>query len=107
MKELTNHTFAVNASFDGKNVTLSIYETYKAMFWVCSTLYLCIAIIAITGNGMVLYASHASPNLGRLRSFDNVIKSLAVADMLFGLVGMPSRIICTYYVGRYPISAGM
>ena len=74
MKELTNHTFADNVAFDRENVTLSIYERYKTMFWVCSTIYMCIAFIAITGNGLVLYASHASKNLGRLRNFDNVIK---------------------------------
>ena len=90
----TSYNFSCN-----ENVTQSFYEENKVMFWLCSVIYLCIAIVAVTGNGLVLYASFVDRNQGRLRYFDIVIKSLAISDMLFGLVGMPCRIIGSYYAG--------
>ena len=54
------------------------------------------AIVAIVGNGLVLYAAYGKKSLLRvkaLRSLDIVIKSLAVTDLIVGLVGIPCRII--------------
>ena len=100
MEELTNGTISDNSS-SNENFPQSFYEKNKATFWVCSVIYVCIAFVAVTGNSLVIYAAHVDKNLGRLRNFDIVIKSLAVTDMLFGLVGMPCRIIGSYYVGMY------
>ena len=54
------------------------------------------ALVAIVGNGLVLYAAYGKKSLLRvkaLRSLDIVIKSLAVTDLLVGLIGIPCRII--------------
>ena len=89
--ELINNTI--------KNATKSIYEENKGVIWLFGAIYIVVALVAIIGNGLVLYAAHSNRNLGRLRNFDGAIKSLAIADMLFGLVGIPCRIFGTYYIG--------
>ena len=61
-----------------------------------------IAIIAIMGNGLVLYASYGKQNSMKfsvLRDLDIVIKSLAVTDLLIGLVGMPARALAFWVEG--------
>ena len=97
---LINDTISDN-SRSNENFSQVFYEQNKVIFWVCSVIYSCIALVAVTGNGLVLYAAHGDKHLGRLQNFDVVIKSLALTDMLFGLVGMPCRIIGSYYVGMY------
>ena len=100
IEELINSNSSDKSS-NNETFPQTFYEENKATFWVCSVFYVCIAFVAVTGNGLVIYAAHVDKNLGRLRNFDIVIKSLAVTDMLFGLVGMPCRIIGSYYVGMY------
>ena len=79
----------------------STYERHKAFFWGGVALYLCLSIIAIAGNGLVLYTSFTNFNMGSLRHLDTVIKSLAMADLLFGLIGIPCKIVNDYYIGKY------
>ena len=63
---------------------------------VLYSIYFVLALTAIIGNGFVLYSATKNVNLGPLRYMDDVIKSLAIADMLFGLLGVPSNIINSY-----------
>ena len=85
-------------TFQAANIT-PIYEKYMPLFWcfvlVCSV----IAIICIIGNVLVIYASYQSTNTARFRYLDSVVISLAVTDVLFGLVGTPF-IITNYYLGK-------
>ena len=81
------------------NKSLTSYEENLFTFWVVAVIYTCIGIVAIVGNGLVLYAIYGSRNLSMLRGFDGVIKSLAVADLLVGLIGVPIRIYESYNVG--------
>ena len=74
----------------------NIYENNKALFWGSVVVELCIGVIAIVGNGLVIYAAHGNNNTGRLRYLDNAVKSLAVADMLFGLMGIPLKLTNSY-----------
>ena len=74
------------------------YDRNKALFWALMLFYMCLAVIAVIGNGLVLYASYGTRNTGRLRYLDDAIRSLAVADMLFGMVGTP-LLILWYYMG--------
>ena len=78
----------------------TVYEQHKSLFWVIGVFYLCLAMIAAMGNGLVIYASYGTRNRGPLRHLDDVIKSLAVADMLFGLIGTPF-LIYKYYMGEF------
>ena len=77
----------------------STYEKIVVVFWMGVVLYLGLGLLAIVGNGLVLYTSLGDMNMGPLRHLDNVIKSLAVADMLYGLIGVPCKVVADYYVG--------
>ena len=76
-------------------------EEFKLnLFLIGSIIYLGLALVAIIGNGLVLYIAANNINLGHLRHMDDVIKSLAVADMLYGLLGVPSNLINNYYLSK-------
>ena len=77
---------------------MSGYENNRALFWVDTTLFVVVGLITTAGNGLVLYAAHGNKNQGPLRYLDNAIRSLALTDMLFGLIGTP-LIILGYYTG--------
>ena len=96
MEENTTNNLTTIFSSD---IPRSSYERNRGTFWAFAAIYLCIGLVAVIGNGLVLYASFCTRNLGRLRYFDTAIKSLALADMLFGLVGVPCRFIASYYIG--------
>ena len=76
------------------------YDKYTGWFWTMVAFYVCIAVVTAIGNGLVIYAAYGNRNTGRLRYLDDVIKSLAVADMLFGLIGTPFLLV-SYYMGEY------
>ena len=97
MENLTSNNTLNNIS----GTYTPVFEKYELLFWIWSSLYLCLAMIAVIGNGMVLYAALKTKNLGRLRFFDGTIKSLAATDLLIGLIGIPGRIISLYYMGKY------
>ena len=78
---------------------LSSYERNKPLLWSTGFVCIVISIICIIGNGMVIYVSHQTRNTGRFNYLDGVVKSLAVTDFLFGLIGIPV-IITTYYLGK-------
>ena len=61
---------------------------------------LVISILAIIGNSLVIYASVSNKNSGPFRFIDGIIRSLAVADLLLGLIGNPF-IVVSYYLGKY------
>ena len=61
-----------------------------------------IAMVAVMGNGLVLYASYGkqkSMKFSVVRDLDIVIKSLAVTDLLIGLAGMPARALAFWVEG--------
>ena len=76
------------------------YHKYAELFWSFVALSVLIALIAILGNGLVIYATYGTRNLGPLRYLDGVVKSLAFTDLLFGLLGTP-LIILNYYLGKF------
>ena len=81
------------------SIAENVYEENKGLFWASIVAYLCIAVIAVLGNGLVIYAAYGNNNTGRLRYLDDVVKSLAIADMLFGLIGTPFMIV-NYYLSK-------
>ena len=78
-----------------------IFEKYEVVFWIWCSIYLIIALVAVIGNGLVLYAALKTNNMSRLRFFDGTIKSLAFTDLLIGLIGIPGRITTFYIMGKY------
>ena len=94
---------ALNQSGDSNlrdEILISGYDSSTAIFWIDVVFIIFAGLFATAGNGLVLYAAHGNKNIGPLRYLDNIIKSLAVADMLFGLIGTP-LIIFAYYIGTY------
>jgi hypothetical protein len=68
--------------------------TSKICEYICyllAAINICVAIIAVLGNGLVLYAAYGNRNNGRLNYLDGVIKSLAVNDLIYGFFGIPWR----------------
>ena len=69
-------------------------------------LYPIISMITIMGNGLVLYAAFRKNNpmkFSVLQDLDIVIKSLAVTDLLIGLVGFPARTFAFWMEGDFDL----
>ena len=79
----------------------STYDRKFVCFWVTIGLYLFVAVIASVGNGLVLRITFRKINVGPFRYLDSVIKSLALIDMLHGLIGMPCSTLSLYYEGTH------
>lgn len=65
-----------------------------------------IGMVAIMGNGLVLYAAYRKNNSMKfsvLRDLDIVIKSLAINDLLIGLVGFPARAFSVWMRGEFDL----
>ena len=98
--ELTSTTpIIANYSNETNNKYETEYEKHFTLFWSMVVFYLFLAVIAIDGNALVIYASHGKRNHSRLRHLDGTIKSLAVADLLYGMLGAPFLILA-YYMGQ-------
>jgi hypothetical protein len=92
---------ALNSSVEENNIEPGSDGSVRTqVFWAYVGFYISIAIIAVIGNTCVLVATYGSRNLGPLRHLDTSIKSLAVTDMLFGLVGVPCRLVVDYEIGE-------
>ena len=75
------------------------YENNVAMFWVFVGFSVITSSIAILGNSLVIYAGRQTSNRGRLRYLDGAVKSLAMTDLLYGLIGTPFNYV-NHYLGR-------
>ena len=91
--EVTEETTAITAE------ELTAYEKNIGMFWAFATFSVLIAIVAVVGNGLVIYIAHGVKHVGPLRYLDGVVKSLALTDLAFGLIATP-LIIINYYMGE-------
>ena len=92
--EIKNHTMTT-VRFTTRSLTNVEWNSF-VIDAVSFFAILLTAIVAIVGNGLVLYAAYGKKSLLRvkaLRSLDIVIKSLAVTDLMVGLIGIPCRII--------------
>ena len=78
----------------------SLYDQNKTAFWAYAALYLFVGIIAVIGNSLVLVITRANRNSSQLQTLDNAIKSLALADVLFGLMGIPCKLAFDLYAGK-------
>ena len=77
------------------STVLTSYEKNEYLFWCFAFVCLNIAMVTIIGNGIVVIVSHRSRNTQHL---DGVVKSLAVTDFMFGVLGTP-LIALNYYLG--------
>ena len=93
------HTIGILEKQIAEGDSENVYEKNQALFWLSVVTYLCISLVAVSGNSLVIYAAHGNNNTGPLRYLDNAVKSLAIADMMFGLVGTPLLVV-NYYWGK-------
>ena len=82
------------------STTISNSSRNKYLFWGIAAIMILIGLSAAVTNGLVLYITNNHKNQGPLKNLDIIIKSLAVADMLFGLIGIPCRLLAAYYKGK-------
>ena len=69
------------------------YEIFLVVAYLLAAINIFVGILAVLGNGLVLFAAYGNRNNGRLNHLDVVIKSLAVNDLIYGLIGIPCRTI--------------
>ena len=67
----------------------SEFKTFRDVSYLLAAMNIFIGIIAVLGNGLVLYTGYRNKNTGSLSYLDVVIKSLAVNDLIYGLFGIP------------------
>ena len=75
------------------------YEQNDVLFWFFASVCILVALLTVIGNGIVIYVSIETKSYGRQRYLDNVVKSLAVTDFLFGVITTP-LVVTSYYMGK-------
>ena len=91
----------MNTTYLPNNTHVEDYYRYNVIIsWFGVAFSIITSTIAILGNSLVIYAGkQQTANGDSLRYLDNVIKSLAMTDLLFGLIGTPFNCI-NIYLGR-------
>ena len=66
------------------------------LFLTCIVISVILATITVIGNGIVIYLGSRARYGETLKYLNKPVRSLAVTDILIGVIGMP--LIVTYYV---------
>ena len=69
----------------------------RPLFWVTVAISAILSMINIIGNGMVIFVSCRKKKTAALKNLNNAVRSLAIADLLFGIVVMPVIILDSYW----------
>ena len=85
------------------NLTTDFTENHVEGMYLGFVFLVLIAILIFLGNSLVFYAAYGEKNFGILRNLDIVIKSLAMNDLLIGLIGIPSRILALWMQGSFDL----
>ena len=96
----TKSYYQDTGNITSNSTSLTGYEKNKSLFWCFAVACISVAITTIIGNGFVIVAAQRKRNVSRLRYFDELVKSLALTDCLFGAIGVP-LIVVNYYLGKY------
>ena len=67
------------------------------LFWVTVAISAILSVITIIGNVMVIFVGCRRKKTAALKNLNNAVRSLAIADLLFGIVGMPVIILDSYW----------
>ena len=92
MSELNNVT-----NLNTYNNTNALYSIKVPLFWASVGVSVLLAILAIIGNGIVIYVAGRKTNTGTMRYLNDAVRSLAISDFLIGLVGTPLIITYSYW----------
>ena len=66
------------------------------LFLTCIVISVILATITVIGNGIVIYLGSHTRYGETLKYLNTPVRSLAVTDILIGVIGMP--LIVTYYI---------
>ena len=69
-------------------------------FWLFLVFTIINSVVAITGNGLVIYAGLRYRNDGRMRYLDGVVKSLALTDLFYASFGVLANYV-NYYMHEH------
>ena len=69
-------------------------------FWLFLVFTIINSVIAITGNGLVIYAGLRYRNDCRMRYLDGVVKSLALTDLFYASFGVLANYV-NYYLHEH------
>ena len=79
-----------------ENVVAPGYNKWP-LFWVTVAISAILSMINIIGNGMVIFVSCRKKKTAALKNLNSAVRSLAIADLLFGIVAMPIIILYSYW----------
>ena len=69
----------------------------EVLFWASVGVLVILSMVAIIGNGTVIVIGCRKRKTGGLKNLNNAVRSLAVTDLLIGVVGMPALILFSYW----------
>ena len=69
----------------------------RVLFWITVVVSIITFVITIIGNGMVIFVGCRKQKTKSLKNLNNAVRSLAIADLLFGIVGMPVITLYSYW----------
>ena len=64
-----------------------------SLLWASIVISAIISVITIVGNGMVICVSCRAKKSAALKNLNSAVRSLAIADLLFGIVVLPLIIL--------------
>ena len=67
------------------------------LFWASLPVFVILSMVSIIGNGTVIVIGCRKKKTGALKNLNNAVRSLAVTDLLIGVVGMPALILFSYW----------
>ena len=80
------HTSDIEFNFD-----------HAALFWVTFAVSVILSLVAIVGNGVIIFIGSRIQKTGVLKNLNNTVRSLAITDFLIGLAGTPAVVVFSYW----------
>ena len=66
-----------------------INQINEVLFWTAAAVCCLIVLFGVIANTLVIYFANQEPSTGTLRHLNNVVKHLAVSDLLYGVLATP------------------
>ena len=82
------------------NTSCHWYQRHTVQYAIDCAISVLLVILSIAGNGFVMYVASRNKNTITVKYLNQVVKSLAFTDFMFGFVGIPLS-ITYYYLSKY------
>ena len=73
----------------GHQAESQINQFNEILFWAVSIVCILVVLFGVIANILVIYFAHQEPWTGTLRYLNKAVKHLAIADLLYGVLGIP------------------